>query len=284
MHNLIGVSLPAKVFSGKDESGTEHIDESFGSFPKFLLSLKEHGVNTIEIRAVEGKDKPDYVKSLYKALENAGFDTTIHGTLGSKGIKEDVLLPLTEILTYKRESPLIVTVHALKDKDKSLSVSADRTKKALYEICEYSEKKGLPIKICLELNREKGAGDPSVTCESTAHIVKSVGSDKLGICWDFGHYLYNCKMAGDEKNIPPKEFLELVAHTHIHALHNNVTHYPLVNANAPMLFEYVKALKTVGYSGIYNIELTLSYLIKGKHDLEKAYLGSVQALKEVLSK
>ncbi|HZJ75594.1 MAG TPA: TIM barrel protein [Clostridia bacterium] len=281
MHR-IGISLPARIFLGKDKKSIKRINKSFGSFSEFLLSLKSYGVNAVEIRAIESSDKPDYVKSLFDTLENAGLDLTIHGTLGKAGKKEDVLSPLSEILTCERKEPLIVTVHALRDKKEPINKAAERTKKSLYEICEYSEKRNLPIKLCLELNREKGEGDPSVTCESVVDMVKSAGSDKVGICWDFGHYLYNCKMTGDDKKVPPKEFLELVAHTHIHGIHNGVTHYPVNYEDMPMLFEYINALKGVGYSGIYNIEMTLRYLLEGNYNLRNAYSESVQAVERAL--
>ena len=126
MHNFIGISLPAKIFSGKDENGAEYIDKSFGSFSEFLSSLKSYGVNSVEIRAIESRGKPDYVKSLFDILENAGLDLTIHGTLGKAGKKEDVLSPLSEILTYERKEPLIVTIHALRDKKEPIKKAAER--------------------------------------------------------------------------------------------------------------------------------------------------------------
>lgn len=281
MHN-IGVSLPTRIFFNEDRKSIKHIDESFGSFNEFLLGLKSFGASFVEIRAIEKDDKPDYVYSLFNTLEKAGLDITIHGTLGSRGKKEDVLSPLSEVLAYKRKKPLIVTVHALRDKKEPIVKAANNTIRSLYEICNYSEKMDLPLKICLELNREKGEGDPSVTCENVVNMVKSVGSERVGICWDFGHYLYNCRMTGKEGEIPPLEFLELVAHTHIHGIHKGITHYPINYDDMPMLSEYINALKGVNYSGIYNIEMTLRYLLEGKYDLAKVYSESIKTIEKEL--
>lgn len=279
----IGISLPPRVLTGEDTQSVGRISANFGSVGAFLGALKGAGVGSVELRAVKPDFSPEYVRDLAHTVQDARLGLTVHGVMSGDGKKEAVLSPLAQILGECGDDILTVTVHALTDEFGNLSDAAERTVRSLYGICDFCEKEGLQVEICLELNRKKSEEDPSVTCESVVDMVKRVGSKRLGICWDFGHYWYNRVLSGDLDTMPPGEFLRLVRHTHIHGVHKNVTHYPLIREDMPRLGAYLNALNKAGYRGIYNIELTLRYLIEGNYDLKEAYLGSVGVLTEGLS-
>ncbi len=279
----IGISLPPRVLTCEDTQSVGRINADFGSIGAFLGALKAAGVGSIELRAVKPDFSPEYVGALARAVQGARLGLTVHAVMSGDGKKEAVLTPLARILGECGDDILTVTVHALTDDCGNLSNAAERTVRSLYGICDFCEKEGFPVEICLELNRKKSEEDPSVTCESVVDMVRRVGNERLGICWDFGHYWYNRVLSGDLDTIPPEEFLRLVRHTHIHGVHKNVTHYPLIQEDMPKLGAYINALNKAGYRGIYNIELTLRYLIEGNYSLKEAYLGSVGVLTEGIS-
>ena len=93
----------------------------------------------------------------------------------------------------------------------------------------------------------------------------------------WGHYTwYNANFIGGAE-IPSKEFLKRVIHTHIHAYSEDKTHFPIESIKEPLI-NYIKALPHT-YFGVYNIELDPKRF-EHKLNEEQGLIISVNNLKQ----
>ena len=231
---MIGVSLPFGWFSdGTDVTG-------------ILELLKKHGVGSVELRTVRPHHDPQAVLEAANILWDAGFQITVHGSvkLQETAISE-VFDPLQKLLPNLRQEKLNITIHPVVGDNAAMLVA----------LSDHILENGYPVTIALENNRllpDKTQGD-SVALVQAA--VEQANRENVGICFDMGHYAYYIKKNCPDRPdlLPGKEFWKRVIHTHIHAMKELRTHFPLGVYELP-LEEYLGKL-SFEYFGHYNLEL-----------------------------
>ena len=258
---MIGVSLPFKwLISGEG---------ALGNVDHVLSALKEHKVNSIELRTVRYHHSPSDVLRVANLLWDRGFTITVHSAARTlESALDDVFAPLSDLLINLRQERLNVTLHPIVgDNVRLLTLLAD-----------HIEDNGYPITLTLENNRrlpDKTEGD---SASLVFDAVRSVNRKNVGICFDMGHYLYYRKKHYPNESVvlPDKEFFRCVKHTHIHAINEELTtHYPLGSFELP-LDEMIYALY-MHYYGVYNLELDVARL-KDEFDILPTILDSVDYL------
>lgn len=256
---MIGVSLSYKQ-AVKDAQLPE--------FDRVLQRLWQKGARSIELRMVPAKADPAEVRRMADLLWDHGFRITVHGTTKTaETAVEDVLVPLEELLAHRRQPWLTVTVHPVVGDNAAM----------LRALSDYAYGHGHPIQIALENERrlpDKTEGD---SLSLVLAAVTEADRENVGICFDMGHLAWYYRVHTDDPyQLPPKEFLSRVIHTHVHTCVDGETHFPL-SAWEGAVASYVEALD-YGYFGVYNIEISPK---KYAHlcSAEEGYLTSVDTLR-----
>ncbi|MBQ1955365.1 MAG: MBL fold metallo-hydrolase [Clostridia bacterium] len=253
---MVGVSLSPGIFSPKNQTETNQklIDE-FGGLKQLFLFLKGLGVSHIELRSVSPQDPSDEIYNLAEILWSNGFEITVHASLPTEiapfSLYWSNLLPLLKKAKTCGKTT-VITVHSAVSGDDSNKAPAAKKTNDILRLWS-SEVQTLGAKIALEINRDKQNGDPSVTCSGVLEMISGTDPNSVGICFDFGHYFSNVRQKG-EASLPSEEFLRRVIHTHIHALKNGKTHFPLGSDAELPLPAYTEALVKAGYNGVFNFE------------------------------
>lgn len=231
---MIGVSLPFGWFSdGRDVSG-------------MLALLKEQQVDSVELRTVRPHHLPEDVLAAAGKLWDAGFRITVHGSVTSpETAVSDVFSPLALLLPALRQDSLNITIHPITGDNAAMLVA----------LSDHILEMGYPVTVALENNRllpDKTQGDSAAL---VLQAVEAADRPNVGICFDMGHYAYYVKKNHPEEpdRMPDKAFFKRVIHTHIHAMRELRTHFPLGAYQLP-LERYLDAL-SFGYFGVYNLEL-----------------------------
>ena len=261
---MIGVSLsPAMILNDLSENGASY---------QLLKTLKDEGVDSVELRSIQPGSSPDVALQAANRLWDMGFQITVHGAIKeAETAVAGVFEPLKKVLYHLRQRELVVTVHpTVWDNVAILTAMSD-----------YIIENKLPVKIALENNRLLPTKEEGDSTALVLDVVKKVDRANIGINFDMGHYTYYLGKNHPDKPIflPDKEFFERVIHTHIHGMNGLTTHDPLTGDNLPMK-EYFDALG-YHYLGVYNIELTFARFEKKYTPLEALVL-SVQTLKKNL--
>lgn len=275
---VLGVSLSPGVVLGRPGSpaGEALLAEAGGS-RKLLAALREAGVGSIELRNVMPGDSPfEAAEAAYRVWEQ-GLLLTVHTGLrpGNQG-RAETFLALHRLLETMPQPELMLMVHALKDQDGE--TAKRETALALRHLAG-----ALPeaTRLALELNRAKGDGDPGHTPGALLEMLEWAELPGLGICWDFGHYYYNVTHGeGREEMVPSETFLQKTVHTHIHAVQDGTTHFPLGRGRLP-LGDYAAALRQAGYGGVWNLELEPERFYRGE-SLWEAYRESIVIMRETV--
>ena len=281
--NKSGISLPWDYLSDSCISKEAvEIKRGFGTARVFLSLLKAEGVSSIELR----HRKKDLSRDeLYKAAEtvvNAGFSITIHGDAlpVPEDFDYDNLFPWNKIIQSLHKdfgNTVTVTFHPIIAEDNE-DLSAKLTSETLKILSRYQNNS--IYSYVLENQRSKGYIDPAVSFEGVVNMVKKIPDNKIGICWDMGHS-YSNTVNYNHPLFPPKEFLERVTHTHIHDLGpTGRTHWPFKENNVP-LKENIELLKSAGYSGIYNLELSFDRFADDP-EIKEMVIGSIRALRNFM--
>lgn len=235
----IGVSLPPRIVVSKPTA--------------LFAALHECGVESIELRALAAYGEAQLGSDCLRILSDEGFGCTIHSYLPTASV------PLYIGSLPTDGTPHVVVVHALSDRVSTVPELAERTASVLSELVE-TDRNHI---YALEIDRIHDRLDPANSVEGVWSILGKAGNPKLGICFDMGHFYWNqsaCLHSPDA--LPPKEWLERAVHTHIHGLVGDETHHALLPGSLPIGF-YVNALKSVGYGGIYNLEIAYKNLDDG---------------------
>ena len=264
---MIGSSLPfAWLLSG---------GAPLGDVTATLDTLKSHGVESVELRTVRHDTAPEDVLRAANRLWDAGFAITVHTAPRTvDSAVDDVFAPLTALLANLRQERLTVVIHPDKGDNADM-------------LCALSESCGnRPIVFALENNRVLPGG---IEGDCTALVLDAVkeararGYRNVGICFDFGHYLYyfGKNHPSEPFTLPSREFFRHVVHTHIHACRKPDlrTHFPLGLYDMP-LSDMLYALY-YGYFGVYNIELDFPRF-DALHEPLPALLTSVDTLKAAM--
>lgn len=275
---VLGVSLaPSVILDRPGSPAGEALLRETGGSGKLLAALREAGVGSIELRNVMPGDSPfAAAEAAYRVWEQ-GLSLTVHTGLrpGNRG-RAETFLALHRLLETMPQPELMLVVHALKNQDRERA--EEETALALRYLAG-----ALPenAHLALELNRAKGDGDPGHTPEALLEILEKAGTPGLGLCWDFGHYYYNTAYGeGGGETLPPGAFLQETVHTHIHAVQEKTTHFPLGQGRLP-LQSYAAALKQAGYRGVWNLELEPERFYR-RERLCYAYLESMITMQEAV--
>ncbi len=258
---MIGVSLPFEWL----KSGTGLDVDREG----MLQKLKKQGVRSIELRTVDPAHSPDDVGAVADMLWDRGFLISVHGRVKSRETAvSDVFLPLQKMLSSLRQAKVNVTVHPI-DGDNA---------EMLCELADYVEDHGFPVTIALENNRLLPDKTEGNSAELVLSAVQKADRACVGICFDFGHYLYYRMKNYPQEPVtfPSKEFFKRVIHTHIHALCGLKTHFPLNGYLMPLKGIFDKLSHE--YFGLYNIELDFPRF-QALYGAQEALLGSVDKLR-----
>ena len=237
----IGVSIyPEVVLNMPSSRMQKQLLADFSDGSAVLPWLRQMGVDSIELRMLNGKLSPDDYVRFLEMVRQEGMHATIHGVLPVTQPEQYVSLYRCVLCTAcDQQQETVFTVHSLGD--------GARTKTVLSALAQaLQEYPGL--RLSLENQR---IHDAEHLHFSVSGVAKNAASCGAGITWDMGHYAYNIQKEIDV--LPPRRLLSQVIHTHIHSIdeegrtHHHLSEFPVK--------DYIEALEESGYSGIYNLEL-----------------------------
>ena len=284
----IGLSFFWQFLAGKEDPN--HPEEWKLAVPDLdegLDRLKKAGVTSIEIKATLDPDAAQWM-NIVRDLKERGFSVTYHASgrfrypLDYQWVIEDVRRISEELLQNFSLQHLLWTIHPLHDVGKTRALIYRNN---IHYLEEFIEKlSDLPITLVLEnlRNREDNerlhVGD---TYEEILSILNEVNNNKLGICWDFGHA---CAMEelGQERPVPPMDFIRRVVHCHVHDCSQQITHLPPGTGRVPWE-DYLRLLFENGFSGTFNMEV-VPYKMKNPADFLPAIEESAALLKSIIQK
>lgn len=269
----IGCSLPFKLFTrpAENEACLTLLAGAGRSVARLLEGIRCAGAQSAELRSVGADADPDDVLNAYEQCRAAGLSVTVHGHM-PRGVQSSgaFFLPYHKLFEVF-QNPLNITLHALAEQA--------QTAEMLDQLATLLKENDYPVLLALENSRNKSPGDAANSCENVCNILSLTADKAIGICWDFGHYYYNLThFTPNAGVVPPDEFLSKVRHTHIHAVYDEKTHYPLDIGELP-LQRYCGALTARGYKGLFNLELEPARYYK-ELDPYRHLISSLEILKE----
>jgi len=269
----IGCSLPFKLFTGpaENEACLALLAGAGGSVSRLLEGIRRAGAQSVELRSVGLDADPDEVLNAFEQCLAAGLAVTIHGHMPRASQNSSAFFLPYHKLFEAGQNPLIITLHALAEQAQTAEI--------LDRLANIAKANGLPVLLALENSRQKSPGDAANSCENVCNILSLTADKAIGICWDFGHYYYNLThFTPNAGVVPPDEFLSKVRHTHIHAVYDEKTHYPLDIGELP-LQRYCGALNACGYTELLNLELEPARYYK-EMDPYQHLITSLEMIKE----
>jgi sugar phosphate isomerase/epimerase len=286
---FIGLSLPCEYLVGSiDTAGSRLLSESFGPAAAGLELFRHHGVRTIEIRHFPQKVPANLIVQGCSVVLQAGLEITLHpATPSSPSASASRLAEpfpwiggvLQQIAGHQKE--LLLTIHGYAQACGDAAELSNRTKALFTSLADLAESERASVRFALELNRTKGIVDPTTGYTATADLCRRIDSERVGICWDWGHGFSNV-IRGSMEPDPPEAFLERVIHTHIHGLGpSGRTHWPLTRGRLP-LREYAAALLGRGYRGTFTLELSPERF-SSEGPVAPCFLDSIRLLKKTLT-
>jgi len=260
---MIGVSLPFGALAAGEGLGSD----------RYLCSLAEMGVCSVELRTVGYSEEPRAVLTAARRVWRQGMYVSVHvSPRSADGAQGDIFDPLTLLLGEEVQEKTVLVLHPVNGGD-----MLSENRRMLDSLTEHIRKSGNGALLALENNRFLPDNTPGDSAALAAELMGQVEPAFGGICFDFGHFAWFSRAWERERPIlPPRQFLSRVIHTHIHALSGaHTTHFPLQGGILP-LEAYLAALQP--YGGILNLELEpprFASLISGQEAIE----GSVEVLK-----
>ena len=283
----IGVSIPWDYLSDKliiKES--KLLKEIYGKAEIFLNFLKDLDVTHIELRHRKAGMSKDDMESVFKLLYDFKFKISIHGDTPLQGNNWTVNEVFPWLDSYNKIFPhsddfIIITLHPFTGSE-SISTYREQTINFIRRLDDFIKDDNLPIKLALENQRSKKINDPGKSFLEIEGIWKNIGRNNVGICWDMGHcyanYLINKILY---PLFPHNEFTNAAIHTHIHDLGPDGRTHWIFKENKVPLADYVEQLKNVGYSGIYNLELSFDRFAL-ERDQQKLLKDTIIKLRKLL--
>ncbi len=275
-HKMIGMTVRYDTVLGKPSNpGEEQLLSSYGGVEAMLRDLRGNGIESMELSMLSlKKTGAEGAARAAKLLTNCGIHLTVHGLLEGISGREhfDYFRDMYEIM-MKKQGEILLTVHSLATRDETASCLESFA-------AEAARRYPGTMRIALE-NQRIHRWDGSEHHLRISSLQASLPDmDNVGMCWDFGHYGYNQLMERlPLDGVPVSDVLKRVIHTHIHSLKDLDTHHPLTEQPAGT---YIKALRSAGYSGVYNLELVTSRY----YETEGARQGtedSIRVLKHILN-
>lgn len=281
----VGLSLPVGYLGAAGPPDSCPFTEMLGPREQGLRALREAGVSSLELRSVHTGTPRELALEAYRQAAGSGFAVTVHGVLptfedGLPVEKDLAAIDAVAEVACAEGTRLVVTVHTYSGTDRACADHARATEDALRRLLSRPGS-AASVRFALELSRDKdGMIDPSTSYERLAEMVGQFTTERVGICWDFGHNYANiARKCCDE--LPPDEFLRYVIHTHIHDLGDNgKTHCPLRRENQ-LLERQVSLLRGHGYSGPLNLELSPGRFPEARAQWRELLFGSIRRLQEV---
>jgi sugar phosphate isomerase/epimerase len=298
----LGFSLSPNLLLDRPESSAEQrFAKYFGNSKSVLKQLKENGINSIEIRYLPMTvPDPDHARVCHVIWE-AGLQLTVHGELDQlfQGKHFVELYPSIQKIAARYadyQDEFLIIVHAFSSKSKNGPLHgterelAERSVELLRSWIDKVSDDGLKLRFALELDHEyPGVVQPGRTPEGILRMLDQIGGSGAGITWDMGHYYSNLMLHANLEQpplaylepLPPESFLDKVIHTHIHGMGIKGAHYPMNRPESLPLERYVQALAAAGYTGVYNLELTLSRL--SESGMADELFGTIERLRNAVS-
>ena len=259
----IGVSLPYGYLSGS--SATEDyrlFRDAFGAPRDCLVTLRAHGVGSIEVGHVNAEADPVAARSAVDLVLEAGFGVTLHGYIPKPADGENfaalypTIAPLADLLKA-RGAGGIMTLHSYRSAETAREVSSERTVSYLRRLSAILAREGIPLRAGSRGNQGCRAGTiraaamralvevhavAAPACAGfTAGISATPSGTSLMARWNFKTFL---------------GFVAGVIHTHLHDLAaDGQTHWPFSEGRVLRWQHTWDALRGVGYQGVFNLEM-----------------------------
>lgn len=278
----LGFSIYADVLLAKNLSDHESPwQESLGTSSEMLGLLKNNGFTSIELKLPVNCP----MLELKRVLETiTSFSFHAPGSLRNPDNMPAFTRYITDIGNLVNSHFCQTSnfmVHGLSCYHLTKGETLSHTVHFLEELLETTA--ALDIDFAVELLRDvplNGKVRGGTSFSEILQIVNTINNRRLEICWDFGHSFFQSER-GVQQALPPTEFLQKTSHTHIHDYANNVTHLPLGHGKLPFK-DYLKALNSAGFSGVFNLELNPSRIVDPEN-FKTYILESVDYLKSVLT-
>ncbi len=254
----LGMSLPVSYLCDGDDAESRVFQEAFGPAREGLAGLRRAGVCSIELHHFSAETDARSVERAAAAVALGGLRLSVHGYLVEHG-GEDLdrtwpWLPAVAECVRGNQEHLVITVHALAAESGPVDGLREGTVRLLGSLARQASGRDPALRFALELNRDRGAADPSTTWESVESMCREIGRQDVGICWDWGHGYANA-LRGKSPLEPPARFLDLVLNTHIHGVSPvGSTHWPLDRKGMPVE-RFGALLRASGYRGMFVLEL-----------------------------
>ncbi len=226
---------------------------------KALARLKKHGISVVELSDDHGKmliEREGEPKEIGRKFSEYAKKLGISIPQGHLWLGCRLVSNPDAVTTLKRWIDLyegigiknmVLHLDVYHMEDKSIEEIHAANLEKLKELAEYI--KGKDIYICLENLFRRGSDH----VEQLLELIEKLGSDQFGITLDTGHL-------NIVKTTSQRDFI-LKAGKHLRALHINDNEgksdqhlMPFGRGNVDFA-EVVKALKEIGYKGIFNYEL-----------------------------
>ncbi len=285
----IGLSLPINYVTGKlaCELSTSWA-RAYESVDECLKVFTGLGVTSVEISKISRKTPPSQLRHAVKVVGDMGLGITIHGWLPDMGSQTDVPLGIQELekalIEYEPKSLIPFTVHSHSYNHCMGATESEVTEQTIRDLNSLSEALAPKsvLAVALELCRHKERRSIGVTFEGVLSMVEQISPGDIGICWDMGHSQANYLERRDVR-LPSEEFLKQVVHTHIHDVGSNGrTHWPVLTEQG-YIRDCIDILKSSGYSGAYNLELSLLRWESSPKECRSHIEASINSMARMLS-
>ena len=258
---MLGLSLPPSYLAGTPISEEAALlEKTCGGAAALLEHLKTKGLRSVELRKVYEDTAPSLVLAAVRRVWAAGLGITVHGTTPEApegGTLESLFPALNGFWDAfaEHQQHVMMTLHAYRARSGKVGALEAKMVELVQKVMADADRRKLPLKLALELNRAKNWVDPSYTYDGLLRMWREIDHPRVGFCWDVGHAYRNVTEQGLTLE-PPQGFLEHTIHTHIHDLsHTGQTHWPLTRDVIPLEM-FVSVLERIGYAGVYNLELS----------------------------
>lgn len=272
---MIGLTLKYKTLAGTAQGTPEgELIAAYGGLDKAFDSLYAQGIRSVEISMLDSSLPDEVTLAMIDRIYDHGLLLSIHGVLEDMS-GSDYLSRFDLVFgkVMKMQDSLNVTLHGNVDIGYQNRVIDDwaKTASGVWPFLTFA----------IENQRVRNCRYEHEKDHYRINTLPAQLSDtkNTGICWDMGHYGYNTVNLGlPVETLPGPEALGRIIHTHIHCLKDMDTHHPIV---AHPIKEYVDALKSVDYKGIYNIEVKADKYISYM-DVREGMESSIAVLKEII--
>lgn len=263
-----GIKLPYDILTGEMNEVSRAICDAFGGADG-LLAYYAANLDSVELATVSSQTDGEELLRACRTCASYGLFVTVHGAIAGVTDADAFWEPYLPLFASGLQESYTVTVHPLSDPTES--------ERILRAVCAKAEAAGYPVTLMLENQRDKIAKYPHWLCRGVAETVRKIGSPYLRMCFDFGHHLSNVRLNGRDFDPFEKEIFSLVGHTHIHAVSDSDTHFPL-DGGETLLEENLTGLMLCGYDGVLTLEL-LPGRYRDRFDIRESIVSSISILK-----